>query len=129
MDKYTLIFPELTNQIRLAWKDLQEATEHGAVCVAIILIINKTKYTVIERAVKKTGIDYWLGEKDKTENDLPFNKSARLEVSGILQGNNKHIQKRLNLKLDQTKQSDSTKLPKFIAIVEFSKPLIKLVKS
>ena len=58
---YPLAWPPASDQAHRAWADHQEATEYGATAVAIMLVTNETDYTVIGRAVKGTGIDYWLG--------------------------------------------------------------------
>ena len=100
------------------YADMQYATEHGAVCLAIMLTVAYTPYTVIERSRKGTGFDYWLGER----NSELFQKKARLEVSGILKGDDATMTNRFNAKVVQTEQSDDTKLPAYISIVEFSKP-------
>ena len=83
-----------------------------------------TDYTVIERSVKSTGIDYWLGFED----DMLFQRKARLEISGILNGDERTINARVKTRLSQTGQSDSTKLPAFVFIVEFGTPTAKTVK-
>ena len=80
---------------------------------------------MIRRSPKKTGFDYWLGNK---KDDYPFQDKARLEVSGILKGNNSIINQRLKEKKKQTMISDSLKLPAYIIVVEFSNPLCKTAK-
>jgi len=113
----------ITQQIKDSWSDLQEATEYGAICLAIWVVHSFTDYKVIRRSPKLTGIDYWLG--DKVDN-YPFQDKARLEISGILTGTKSQVQSRLKEKLKQTKKSDATKLPSLVVIIEFSKPLAKL---
>lgn len=100
------------------YADMQYTTEHGAVCLAVMLTTTYTTYTVIERSRKGTGFDYWLGDK----NSELFQKKARLEVSGILTGDDVALTNRYNAKVIQTEQSDDTNLPAYISIVEFSKP-------
>ncbi|MCU0239088.1 MAG: hypothetical protein MUC29_06570 [Pyrinomonadaceae bacterium] len=113
---------EITEQTRNAWNDTQDLTEFGASGVAILLIIKLTEYTVIRRARKGEGIDYWLGEKDS---ELPFQDSARLEISGILEGNESKIKARVKQKKEQTFPTDG-ELPAYIAVIEFSKPVSHL---
>jgi len=48
---------KLTNSIRRYWKDLDEATEQGAVGLAMLLVRLLTGYTIIERSSKNTGFD------------------------------------------------------------------------
>lgn len=89
-----------------------------------MLAIHETDYTIIERSRKGTGVDYWLGHDD----DIPFKKSARLEVSGIFTGGEKPLETRFKKKIKQTNQSDSTQLPAYISIVEFSSPIAKFAQ-
>lgn len=100
------------------YADMQYATEHGAVCLSVMLTTSMTPYTIIERSRRGTGIDYWLGEKDT----MLFQRKARLEVSGILKGNDAAIQRRYKSKIEQTSLSDKLQLPAYISIVEFSMP-------
>jgi hypothetical protein len=116
---------DISDQIIRSWKDEQELAEYGACGIAILLILKLTGYTVIERSKKGTGVDYWLGYKDAA---LPFQNAARLEVTGILNGNNSSVKARLSKKTEQVKQSDSSGLPAFIAIVEFSAPQSHVVQ-
>lgn len=115
----------ITEQVRNAWEDMQEATEYGACGVAVLLILELTEYTVIQRSVKGTGVDYWLGFKDAT---LPFQNAARLEVSGIMNGDANAIKSRVKKKINQTKVTDSGNLPAYIVVVEFGKPVSHVVQ-
>lgn len=114
----------ITDQTQDAWNDNEELTEYGACGIAILLILKLTSFTVIQRARKGTGIDYWLGYKNA---EKPFQNAARLEVSGILSGNTNVIKARVNKKRKQTEPTDGA-LPAFIAVVEFSEPLAHLVQ-
>jgi hypothetical protein len=107
------------DQIDRAWKDQEYTTEHGAICISAMLVKECTEYTILERSRKSTGFDYWLGK----ENDIPFQNSARLEISGIFKETTENnMEKRLERKKKQTNQSDETRLPAYISIVEFSNP-------
>lgn len=119
-----LEWEEVTQQMKDNWADLQEATEYGATGLAILLVQSLTDYRVIQRSPKTTGFDYWLGEK---EDVYPFQKKARLEVSGILQGTRSQINRRLKEKLTQVKKSDATNLPALVVVVEFSQPICEIV--
>ena len=106
-------------QIDRAWKDQEYSTEHGAICISAMLVKEFTEYTIIERARKNGGFDYWLGY----ENEIPFQNSARLEISGIFKETEQNsVDKRLRIKNKQTGQSDKSRLPAYISIVEFSNP-------
>jgi hypothetical protein len=110
---------QVTDQMRRTWEDQQEATEHGAECIAVLMSLKLTDYTVVRRSRKGTGIDYWLGYK----NDQLFQDAARLEVSGIFCGDDTKIASRVKQKLSQTNQSGGHgSLPAYVCIVEFGKP-------
>lgn len=114
---------KVTSQIQRAWKDQEEATEMAATGISILLALMFTDYTVIERSVKTTGFDYWLGIQEGSS-DI-FKKMARLEISGIFNGDDGVLDRRVKAKIDQTKQSDITRLPAYIFVIEFSKPKCK----
>lgn len=96
----------------------QSYVEHGAICLSIVLIAALTPYVVIERSRKGTGIDYWLGDGQS----VLFQKKARLEVSGILKGNETSLKNRYAAKVEQTKKTDVTQLPAYISVIEFGTP-------
>jgi hypothetical protein len=79
---------EISEQILNSWDDYQEATEAGATGIAFLLMLELTEFTIIRRARKGTGFDYWLGNKDAA---YPFQEAARPEVSGILAGDDHEI--------------------------------------
>ncbi len=118
-DEYLLYWPDVTDKMNSTWADLEDAAEHGAYGLAFLLIISMTGFTVIERSIKGTGFDYWIGG----DSLFPFQNKARLEVSGILNGSNKIIRARLKEKIEQTKKSDDLSLKAYIVIIEFSTPL------
>lgn len=113
----------LNEQIRNSWLDLGEATEYGATCMAISLVLALTDYTVIGRSVKGTGFDYWLGPKEKAAESERFEDCVRLEISGILNGDLKLIERRVKAKLKQTQRSDHMGLPALVIVTEFRKLL------
>jgi hypothetical protein len=119
---YTLTWEDICDdQLERTWSDQIYATEHGAVCLAILLALKLTKFTVIEKSARQNGFDYWLGEKS----DGLFQHKARLEVSGIFTGNQQEVNTRYKVKIKQTDQSDGLNLPAYIGIVEFSNPIAK----
>lgn len=110
---------QVTDQIERSCGDQEEATEHGAECIAALMAIRLTDYTIVRRSRKGTGVDYWLGYK----NDLLFQDAARLEVSGIFRGGDDKIAVRVKQKLAQTDQSyGQGALPAYACVVEFGKP-------
>jgi hypothetical protein len=108
-----------TEQACRCWDDPDVATEHGAYGVAALLIPAISDLHVIERSRKGTGFDYWLGRKG--DPGPLFQGRARLEVSGILSGNDSAVSTRLNQKLRQTDRSRGS-LPAVVVIVEFGGP-------
>lgn len=104
-------------QARRTWNDLQEATEYGAVGIAILLIQRHTKHAILKRARKGTGFDYWLGSPDQH----PFQHKARLEVSGLLKGTPAAVRARARQKGEQTRLPGRT-FPTYVVVVEFGAP-------
>lgn len=119
-----MAWPRTNDQARREWADPEEATEHGAVGIAILLVDRLTDYHIVQRSFKGTGFDYWLGPK----NSRAFQGTARLEVSGIRSGEKAEVEKRVSQKCAQTKRSDNLGLPAFVVIVEFGTPVAVVVK-
>jgi hypothetical protein len=104
--------------------DPEVAVERGACGIAIVLVTAMSGYTVVHRSYKSTGVDYFLGDRE----DFLFQSKARLEVSGILRGSEREVRRRIKSKVEQTKQSDAMQIPAVIVIVEFSRPVVKVVQ-
>lgn len=102
--------------------DPDEATEWGAIGIAILTVREVTGLTSVKRSVKGTGFDWWLGEAA----DPLFQNAARLEVSGIRHGTESDIKTRLRKKLKQTARSDDSGLPAYATVVEFSQPTVRI---
>ena len=115
-----VFWPKVTKRMKRCYNDLQEATEHGAYGIAILLSKKLLGFVALERSAKGTGFDYWIGENDP----MPFQKKGRLEVSGILQGSELQVKYRVASKQKQTKVSDARfpQIPAYAAVVEFGKP-------
>ncbi|MCX6366941.1 MAG: hypothetical protein NTX57_09550 [Armatimonadetes bacterium] len=111
--EYPLTVLEVTETMRACYNDLQEATEEGASGVAILLARELTGYPAVLRSRKRTGFDYWLGETS----DPPFR--ARLEVSGIVWGDESSLEARVREKELQTLRFDRAGLPSWIIVVLF----------
>jgi hypothetical protein len=99
--QFQLDWQPITEQTRRCWNDEEYTTEQAAYGIAFILILQLTEMTVIERSRKGTGFDYWLGVQNSTD-ILPFQRMARLEVSGIRKGNRSQINARVKQKTEQT---------------------------
>jgi hypothetical protein len=123
----TLLWSEVGAGLDSTWADLKEAAEYGAYAVAIVVCVEVSKILRVTRCAQSgTGIDIWL--TDSTDDRGIFQRSARLEVSGIFNGDKNAINARLREKLAQTKASDHTLLPAYVAIVEFGSPEIRMQK-
>jgi hypothetical protein len=114
---------EVSLQMTLAHQNEEEATELGACGVAILAVRNLTDLVVLHRSRKGTGFDYWLSP----EGEPLLQRGERLEVSGIRKGTEAAIKSRTAEKMKQT-QRFRTDSPAWIAIMEFSRPLLRLVK-
>jgi hypothetical protein len=118
--QFTIHWPAVTDQQRRTYNDLPWATEMGAYGVAILIVKAVTGKKAIERSWKGPGFDYWVGETD--DDELIFSNMARLEVSGILNGTDSEIARRLKSKNAQVQVSNNLGVPAFVAIVEFGQP-------
>ena len=118
----------VNERMRRTWNNHNEATEYAAVCLVTLFVNQFTDYTIIGKADEKSGIDFWLGNQFLKNPDELFIPTGRLEVSGIFSGTKTQIKRRFQLKLIQTRQSESTGLPIIIGITEFGKPQTRLEK-
>lgn len=108
-----------TDELSLnSFADIDEAAQFGAMGIAVALIHDQMGWKV-KRSWKGTGFDYWVGDQKET---YPFKDTLRLEVSGDFKGTDAELKQRLKTKLEQTTRSDSTSLPAYAIIVEFSNP-------
>jgi len=115
-------WPPVTPQMRACYHDPEEATEHGAYGIAILLIRRATGFAVVQRSRKGTGFDFWVGD----DTELPFQNKVRLEVSGIRRGSTAQLEARVRQKVAQTSPTANTGLPAHIVVVEFSAPRCRL---
>lgn len=114
-------------QRKRAWSDPDVSTEYGAYGMAALLVHQLTEHTVVERARKGGGFDFWLGEKhadtdsSQGEQDYLFQGKTRLEVSGIQNGSRRDVSLRLRQKMKQMRPSDANS-PGVAIVVEFGAP-------
>lgn len=124
-----LIWTAVSDEARApSWSDDHELAEFGASCIAILYGLKITGCASVLRACKGTGIDFWLGDKDNSKPNS-FAEKARLEISGILNGDVGAVKRRLKKKAGQTQRSADTDMPAIAIVVEFSGPHIGLWKS
>jgi hypothetical protein len=109
---------EATDQrTKLAWANKDDTTRDGAYCVAIAVIELTDGRVAVSRAETRTGADYYLGKPCEQLEDLE--RSLRLEVSGVDEGNLTTLKTRLGQKVWQAKSGDSS-LPAVAAVVGFA---------
>lgn len=106
--------------------NIDDALEFGAEAISLLLIKENTEFQFFERAVKPSGIDYWLRRE---KGDSLFSMGdARLEISGILkETSTNNFKTRLPKKERQTQKGPRV-FPLFISLVEFSNPKAEVVK-
>lgn len=124
-NSYRLDWPPVTDQARRTWNDEEEATEDGAVGIAVLLASREIGYTVVSRSRKGTGFDYLLGEE---LGEGVLDSKARMEVSGIRNGNDSQVRARVQEKLRQMNRSNALGLPAYAIVVEFGRPLAEIKK-
>lgn len=118
---------KITPQLLRTWNNTKEATEYGAVGIAILLVLKLLDLTIVMRSREGSGIDYWLGEIGK--NNLPIIK-AGLEVSGIQEATiSNSINARLSLKKNQSSKAKLLGLPIYVIVVEFKLPEAHFIQS
>ena len=126
--RFRIEWDRVNEQAMRTWADPEVATEHAACGIAALLIEELTDLTVIERARKGGGFDYWLGPKSSS---TPlFQAAARMEVSGIRRGSPAVVRARVRQKVEQTRASDHAvgTMPALVVVVEFSRPLSEVVR-
>ncbi len=124
--QHPLRWEKVTEQMRLCYADTDEATEHGAYGIAILVIDRHVGLRVVQRSRKGTGFDFWLGTEERVGPYLQ--NKARLEVSGIRIGDESKERRRVKVKVKQTTVSDAMALPAFILVTEFSTPKTMTVR-
>jgi hypothetical protein len=110
-------------QAAATYRDRDVAAEQGAYAVAIAVLNQLHGYKVVERSVKGTGFDFWVGT---TTGGLPFQNKVRLEASGIFKGQSRVVA-RLKSKLKQMAPSDESGSG-FAVVAEFGRPTVAVGK-
>ena len=121
---------EVTEEVLRAIAEPTQATNHGACAIALLLLRELTEFTAVEQAVIGTAFDYHIALKGRLKgqsDDLPFNDTTRMEVSGLRNETPSNtVKRRLKEKIDRLKPKGS--LPALIVIVEFSEPWSTVVR-
>jgi len=110
-------------QMRNSHRHDETATENGACGVAIAAVCELTGLTVLRQSSRWTGVDYWLGPREAKL----FQDSLVLEVSGIRKGGDHTIRARVRQKAVQMKKW-GLEPPGLVAVVEFSRPVMRTLK-
>jgi len=118
---------EVTTEMKQNWGDVKEATEYGAMAIAILVILALTNFVILGRSRQGTSVDYFLTSSTST---LVFPEpDAALEVSGLLKetkGNT--INMRINDKLRRLEKLGYKQLKTFVIVTEFGQPKTKIVQ-
>jgi hypothetical protein len=111
-----LIWERVDDRTRDAWANRDDATRDGAYGCLIASVEVSEGLFAVKRAETKTGADYYVAPAGKTIEDLE--DCWRLEVSGLDQGNEFAVARRLREKVQQTKQGSSN-LPAIAGVIGF----------
>ncbi|MFL6232615.1 MAG: hypothetical protein ACJ76N_05725 [Thermoanaerobaculia bacterium] len=115
----------ISGQMRNAHRHDERTTENGAYGLALLVLCRLTEKTVVSQSWQGTGFDYWLAP----EGDDQFQDSILLEISGIRRGTEGAIRGRVREKIIQMQNHSPVGMEHgLIAIVEFSRPLLRVVK-
>jgi hypothetical protein len=104
-----------------AWANTTDATEAGAYGCVIAGVEYLRDLFAVRRAETGTGADYYIGPNASGEDDLEA--CMRLEVSGVGDGDEKDVNKRLLEKVRQASRGKGN-LPALAGVVGFSAKLL-----
>jgi len=113
-----------TRQTQKSCGNLSEATENGAICIALWIIEEFTELKVVARSPTQTGFDYFLANKSSTK---PYRPTASLEVSGLLKEKRGRLNQRVKEKIEQVKRKRNNSLASYTIVTEFSQLESKVV--
>jgi len=117
-----------SERIRRAFGEARNAAERAGEGIAILTILARTDYTVIERARIGDGFDFWLSRSDDDDEFL-FQYEAGLEAKGLSYAQYpSQIAGAVNDGIGQIKKSDNADLPAWVLATEFSRPVIYMVQ-
>jgi hypothetical protein len=111
----------VTEAMRRTYADYQDATEHGAYGIALLVAATQLRMRFAGRCYKGPGFDFLLsppGEDKVDPNDI-FADNWGLEATGILRGGEREIRDRFRIKRKQVALAARSR-PVLIAVVEFS---------
>lgn len=106
----------ITERTRNAWRNESDATRDGAYACALAAVELTQNLVAVRRAETLTGADYYVGDPNQSRLDLE--DCFRLEVSGIDEGNEAAITRRLRSKIEQVAAGNGN-LPAMACVVGF----------
>jgi hypothetical protein len=106
-----------------AWANETDTTEAGAYGCVIASVELVRNLMAVRRAETGTGADYYVGPDGAGVDDLE--DCLRLEVSGVNDGDEKAVRKRLLEKVVQAQRGNSS-LPAIAGVIGFSERLVLL---
>jgi hypothetical protein len=104
---------------QLSWRNQDDATRDGAYIISLAIVEHELGMVALSRADTRTGADYYIGRPSANDLEGAF----RLEVSGVGNGGQVKIRRRLRQKLDQASRGDSF-LPAYASVVGFREATI-----
>jgi hypothetical protein len=108
---------------RQAWANQDDATRDGAYACALAAVELLCDMVAVRRAETLTGADYYVRPRDQAALDLE--DCFRLEISGVDQGGEAEITRRVKQKVAQTTRGRSH-LPAMVCVVGFKSRRIVL---
>lgn len=106
-----------------AWANTTDATESGAYACVIASVELLREFEAVRRAETLTGADYYIAPAGSVVEDLEI--CHRLEISGLDEGGEKEVLRRLNQKVKQARAGASN-LPAVAGVIGFQSRLIML---
>ncbi len=119
---------QYSDRIRRAFGEARNAAEKAGEGIAILTILARTDYTVVERARIGDGFDFWLSLSDE-DDQFPFQLEAGLEAKGLSGARYpSEIVRAINDGIDQIRESINASVPAWVVATEFSRPVIYMVQ-
>lgn len=113
----------VTDQMKATFGLETKATEEGASCLAILLLLHHTGRPVAWESKGFNGYDYFLGH----DPSFPFRGGARMEVSGLRNATDAQINQRVQEKRERYEQYNHLATG-YIVVVEFSRPEVRVLE-
>jgi hypothetical protein len=124
LGEFDLLSVPITEQMRDTYVFETSVTEKGACGVSILVLGKLLGLTVVREAPTTSHFDYWLAPPET----FLFQGAVRLEVSGIRKAaNDSEITSRATKKRKQIDRSEAV-APGYVAVVEFSRPLLRVTR-